>query len=295
MDLLRLILGPKVSDWLPQFRDLLDNAGLERSTLTEKDLQIKRFKQKFGNRRIKSLTRIELQHYLNDLFAHNPHGAVAMIKMIRPCLQEAVNEGHLKHNPAEYLRVKKPEVIRRRLSIDGFFCIYKNIPDTHFFKRAVKLAITTGLRRSDIVKIKFGDIWDGYLHVALHKGRKRHPKYIELPLNMQSPLLDQTLGEIIDECAKYSDGEYLLCNTRLQRLQAQALTAEFYKYRGTRNIGDPSFHELRSLAERVYSQMGYDTKTLLGHSSDRQTNGYKDTRGLIEYKRVIIPTCPSPP
>ncbi|KDM91337.1 hypothetical protein EA58_12285 [Photobacterium galatheae] len=41
----------------------------------------------------------------------------------------------------------------------------------------------------------------------------------------------------------------------------------------------PSFHELRSLAERTYSKIGIDTQLLLGHRDRRMTDKYADIRG----------------
>ncbi len=41
----------------------------------------------------------------------------------------------------------------------------------------------------------------------------------------------------------------------------------------------PSFHEQRSLSERLYEEQGINTQQLLGHSSDRMTAQYHSARG----------------
>ena len=41
----------------------------------------------------------------------------------------------------------------------------------------------------------------------------------------------------------------------------------------------PSFHEIRSLAERQYHSQGLDTQILLGHKSRAMTDRYHDNRG----------------
>ena len=41
----------------------------------------------------------------------------------------------------------------------------------------------------------------------------------------------------------------------------------------------PSFHEQRSLAERLYRAQGIDTQMLLGHKSTSMTDMYHDDRG----------------
>jgi integrase len=41
----------------------------------------------------------------------------------------------------------------------------------------------------------------------------------------------------------------------------------------------PSFHEIRSLAKRLYDAEGVNTKDLLGHKTERMAATYADGRG----------------
>ena len=44
--------------------------------------------------------------------------------------------------------------------------------------------------------------------------------------------------------------------------------------------GSPAtFHEIRSLAERLYREQGIDTRLLCGHSQQKMTDRYNDLRG----------------
>lgn len=40
-----------------------------------------------------------------------------------------------------------------------------------------------------------------------------------------------------------------------------------------------TFHEQRSLSERLYREQGINTKDLLGHKTQQQTDKYHDDRG----------------
>lgn len=52
--------------------------------------------------------------------------------------------------------------------------------------------------------------------------------------------------------------------------------------------GTPAtFHEQRSLAERLYKTQGINTKELLGHKSQTQTDRYHDDRGKDWIKIVF--------
>lgn len=46
-----------------------------------------------------------------------------------------------------------------------------------------------------------------------------------------------------------------------------------------KNGNPPTFHEQRSLSERLYRDQGIDTKKLLGHKNQKMTNKYNDNRG----------------
>lgn len=48
-----------------------------------------------------------------------------------------------------------------------------------------------------------------------------------------------------------------------------------------------TFHEQRSLSERLYRKQGIDTQALLGHTTRLQTDRYNNTRG----KEWVTITC----
>ena len=68
------------------------------------------------------------------------------------------------------------------------------------------------------------------------------------------------------------------------QVKARTLTMNFSKARDTAAIdwgeGTPAtFHEQRSLSERLYNAQGINTKDLLGHKTQQQTDKYHDDRG----------------
>ncbi|HCT5580466.1 TPA: integrase, partial [Klebsiella pneumoniae] len=68
------------------------------------------------------------------------------------------------------------------------------------------------------------------------------------------------------------------------QVKARTLTMNFSKARDCANIewgeGTPAtFHEQRSLSERLYKAQGINTKDLLGHKTQQQTDLYHDDRG----------------
>jgi integrase len=49
----------------------------------------------------------------------------------------------------------------------------------------------------------------------------------------------------------------------------------------------PTFHEIRSLASRLYNKQGIDDQALLGHKSGSMTAAYRDVRGT-EWGKVDL-------
>ncbi|HEQ1857262.1 TPA: tyrosine-type recombinase/integrase [Providencia alcalifaciens] len=71
---------------------------------------------------------------------------------------------------------------------------------------------------------------------------------------------------------------------RGEQVTANTITTNFKKARNKTDIdwceGTPaSFHEQRSLSERLYRAQGINTKDLLGHKNQQQTDRYNDDRG----------------
>jgi integrase len=68
------------------------------------------------------------------------------------------------------------------------------------------------------------------------------------------------------------------------KVPGNTLTTNFSKARDKTDIdwdgGTPAtFHEQRSLAERLYKSQGLNTQVLLGHKTQSQTDRYHDDRG----------------
>lgn len=68
------------------------------------------------------------------------------------------------------------------------------------------------------------------------------------------------------------------------RVSANAITTTFKKARIRSGITwmegtAPTFHEQRSLSERLYREQGLETQKLLGHKTQRMTDKYNDDRG----------------
>ena len=92
-------------------------------------------------------------------------------------------------------------------------------------------------------------------------------------------------------CRDYAVSPYLIhffrATSQAERgaqVKSNTITMNFSKARDKANIdwgdGTPAtFHEQRSLSERLYKEQGINTQKLLGHKTQKQTDRYNDDRG----------------
>ena len=285
MQLLSYLFGMTVNEWVGKYLSIIDSSDLSDRTKQARHIYARIFCHHFGKRRLKSLKRLELREMYLTEREHAPHRGRALLMFVKLCLKEAVIEGLIDSNPADHIKTSRPPVVRRRLGVETFWQIYNRAPENHYFRVAMALAIITAQRRSDLVKMRFDDVVDGYLHIRQVKTGAK----VALPLTLKSPLFDISLGELVKQCKRRNTKgfAYLLQNERGNPVKGESLSTWFADCRGTRNKGDPSFHELRSLAERLYRMDGLDTQTLLGHKNQSQTDEYNDLRD-DGYKKLVL-------
>ena len=158
-----------------------------------------------------------------------------------------------------------------------------------YVQNSMLLAIVTGQRRGDLAKMKFSDVWDGYLHVKqLKTGVK-----LAIPLSLRSEVLDISLAQVIKRCRDRVVSPWLLHHvTSSGKVKAgdqvgeNSLSVSFKLAVDSTNLSIergktiPTFHEQRSLSERLYEAQGINTQQLLGHSSEKMTAQYHNDRGL---------------
>lgn len=149
------------------------------------------------------------------------------------------------------------------------------------------LAVITGQRLGDIAKMRFDDIWDDHLHIIQEKTGSK----IAIPLSLNSEKLGCSLRDVINRCRDLIVSPYILhyhhTTSQAKRggqVSSNAITTLFQRIRDQTDLKwedgtPPSFHEQRSLSERLYREQDIDTKTLLGHKSQAMTDKYHDDRG----------------
>ncbi len=243
---------------------------------------------------MKPLPAVDARDIAEILDEYKSNGQHRMAQVVRSVFsdifKEAQHAGEVPpgYNPALATKRPKTRIKRQRLTLDEWHQIYDLADKQHrYMGNAMLLALVTGQRISDISRMRFQDIWDDHLHVVQGKTGAK----VAIPLSLRNQAINVSLKEIVDRCRDRVVSHYLIHYFRTtsqgQRggpVTANTMTTNFTKARNKTNIdwgeGMPaSFHEQRSLSERLYRKQGIDTQALLGHATRAQTDRYNDVRG----------------
>jgi integrase len=214
---------------------------------------------------------------------------------MKDCFRAAIGEGWTKENPALVVRAIDVEVKRARLQFDVFMKVYQ-AEQTEWARNCYALALVSGQDRESCSNALFRDIKDG----AWWNERGKTGARIVLPLELRLERFGKSLGEVVKQCR--SSGvlsQYLIHQTKNwgnspagSQIWVDTITKHFTAT--LRSLGiewgekePPTFHEIRSLSERLYADQGnVKTQELLGHKDAKTTAIYHDARG--EWVRVSI-------
>lgn len=271
-------------DWLDCYNKIILSRGLKEKSIREYEGKIKAIKSIFNNIPINSITTKDIAGAISS---YTDRGKITTAKLIRISLldifREAIAEGHISFNPVEATRNPKAEVKRSRLSISDYMKILEASKSLQpWMSLSMELALLTGQRISDICKMKWDDIKDGMLWVEQQKSGNKLAIDMTVTLECRGISLD----DVIKKCySVYGECDNLIASSFGKEISTTTVSRGFVKARESTSItwGDnpPSFHEIRSLAARLYTDEkgGEFAQRLLGHKSAMMTAKYQDNRG----------------
>lgn len=193
-------------------------------------------------------------------------------------------------NPVSATYAPDREVLRERLTLEQFWLIHARA--SPWMQRAMCLALVTGQRRDDLANLKFSAFKDGFLHIE--QGKSGGTTRLRLNGNIRLNAVNMSISEAVSKCRDLIITRYMIHHVEHtgSAKPGDPITSNGISnaFRMTRNaVGitaaagrtPPSFHEIRSLSERLYrEQYGADfAQAMLGHKHASMTAKYDDMRG----------------
>lgn len=283
------------STWLDRYQaiqeDRLKSGDIKLNTYKQKAKPVSLLRERAGMKLISSVDVRDIAQLLDEyITAGQPRMAQVVRSVLIDVFKEAQHYGEVPpgYNPALATKQPRRKITRQRLSLEEWQKIFDIADASHrYMGNAMLLALVTGQRLGDISRMKFSDIWDDHLHVIQEKTGSK----IAIPLSLRLNAINWSLRDVVARCRDYVVSPYLVhffrTTSQAERgaqVTANTLTMNFSKARDLAGIdwgdGTPAtFHEQRSLSERLYGGQGIDTQKLLGHKSLNQTAKYRDDRG----------------
>jgi len=286
-----------LAEWGVVYDTIITARPLARKTLSGRKTNLRHLLEQFGHRRIGSIRPHEIAAWMQQLRARTPTTARRVLIETCEVFDEAVLNGWIVRNPASSLRQCPVKVARCRLTFAQWQQLYAQSITLRqrWIRPMLVLALVTGQRRGDLVKMRFDDIRsrkmaDGRMMDCLHVVQQKTGRRLALPVELRLDVIGMSIADVITQCRDCAPtDEFLLSKSNGCPLGEAALTTRFAELFRTvhgpwpADIGDPpSLHECRSLSERLYRAQGIDTRVLLGHRRQSMTDAYNDDRGLSD-------------
>jgi len=293
---------PTVSAWMDRHLSHVEEqvaAGkLQRITLLNARALCRHIARHVGDMRMDRIKPPDIMRVVRAMQGKGLfNSAQSACVLLRRLSYEAIEAGVVPAdcNPARAVRVPRAPVQRNRLP----FAVWREMLDAAsrgphpYLYKAMLLAIVTAQRRGDIARMRFEQIADGHLRIEQQKTGAR----VAIPLALRCEAVGWSLAEVVDLCRDGNRSQYLLRPVQKdfgRHINATLLSVRFCKLRravfgpwsdeGT----PPTFHEQRSLSERLYAEQGIDTRKLLGHRRQHMTDAYNSDRRLREWVTVPL-------
>lgn len=223
-----------------------------------------------------------------------PSNAKSVRSLLCNIFDVAVAKGICPDNPARITLKRHVPKQRRRHTVEGLQIIREHSPS--WLQNAIDLALLTAQRRSDIVKLRWSDIRDGYIYIAQQKTTDDPIDDFEV---MQGAgyvriKIDAELQKVLDRCKTDRVLSPFVIHQKPRRkvkndkkehytqILPMYLSEEYIRvvqscnpYPELKGRQLPTFHEIRALAIFLHKKSGKSAQALAGHSTAKMTAHYE--------------------
>lgn len=219
---------------------------------------------RFNDMDIKKITRPDIIKYRDDMYDYPGKCRVGLTAMSN-VFRYAYDRGMCDGNPAANVRglpKKKPIDAWTKIEIDKFLA---TAPIR--LKQAVMLALYTGQRRSDLVRMR----WQDYNGDTIMVRQQKTTKELEIPVHKR-------LKEVLDVMPRdKSRPGFIILNVYKEKWSADGLRKAIKDHLDKIGIKDRSVHGLRKSAAVFLAEAGctpHQIMAITGHASFMQVAHY---------------------
>lgn len=277
--------------------EVLAARKLASNTLRQYTGRIDTYNRVWGNTPIDQITLKSINEFLDQLA---PASSNLSRSLLIDIFSHAVAKGLCPDNLAASTLPKVVNKQRKRHTLNGLAAIRAVAPP--WLQNAMDLAILTTQRRSDILKLKWEDIREGWMYIAQVKTTDDEADGYEIEgAGYIRIKIDSEIQTVLDRCkASNVISPFVIHHvpsrrgvpskekTHWTQIKPEYLSRIFKEAREKSNpypdLGlkqQPTFHEIRAFSIYLYKQMGRDPQALAGHSNAAMTEMYASGHGIV--------------
>jgi len=185
--------------------------------------------------------------------------------LVSNVMQRAVRQGVISRNPCKDIGGLVVKSRSRYMTDAEFIAIREKAND--LIRVCMDIGYLTGLRISDILKLKFSDIQDDGLYVIQNKTESR-----------QRYELTPELKSVIDAAKSLprsvKNMTHLLCTRKGAPYPYRDINLMFWNAKQAAGITDVRFHDIRAKSATDAKAQGLNYQALLGHATQAMSDKY---------------------
>lgn len=277
-----------VGNWGERYQKALDAQSLADNTRRSyKSLNARLVRMLKPETAVRSVTALDMSSVFDAVALEGKHRLAQTLRTFaRDWFREACVQGWRDDNPVRDTKLKTPVVVKRsRLTLEAFLATYGRA--SPWLQNAMALALTSGQRRDDVSHARFADFHDGYWWCVQKSKKSAKHHRIQIPMDLKPRGFHLSLSDVVAQCRRSGVLSRYLVHQVTPRgnspvgsqIWVDTISRAFSAALVWEGDNPPTFHEIRSLSERIYSAQGVDTQALLGHNDAETTALYHDTRG----------------
>jgi integrase len=285
-----------VSEWLEEWLFEYKKKIIKNTTFANyKQIIDLYITPKLGNFIISELTTIQIQYYINNI-AHSSRTIKYAYILLKMALEHAVAVKLIKENPCKNVILPKQKKSNIKILDEKEFEIFIDTIKTHNNGCAFYLAIATGMRKGEILALKWCDIDFKNNLIFIEKTLSRVKLYDEDRNSVYKTIIgdcktdkSKRIIPIFDDLKKWLqvhyarmklkfekkgkkilDEDYIFLTEKHNPLSPRNFSKQFYAILKKCNIEKNKFHVLRHTYASFALSKGMELKVLselLGHSS----------------------------
>lgn len=259
--------------------DLLDAMPVAENANTAQQHRStdRRIRALWGPRQCASLTVRDIADELEKL---PPAAAKQLRTRLVRLFRRGMAKGWMPSNPAEATERPRVVVKRGRLTLETFRQVRALCEP--WMQRACDVALVLGCDESTLATLHRRMVVDGVLDFVRVKTKAR----VRVSLALRLDAAGLCLADFVPRGVTYFVHDPSPHGNAGPRVTGPRISKAFTAARRAAGLpdakhGGPSFHEIRSLAKRLYDAQGnVDTLALLGHADKRTGDTYRDARDV---------------